>query len=167
MAWTALTSADLLKQLSVAEHSALKAVQRTLSADLDDIVANAVAEMRDAIRSGGYELDTTDGTLPKGLHNYTVAIARWRLLLLLPKDESVQSKPRETAYDDAVKIRDRISQQDYYVEPPVATAKSAGNWNSENKIVGRTHPVPKPASQFPAGTNDYANPDAPPDAARE
>ena len=37
----------------------------------------------------------------------------------------------------------------------------AGMWNSENKLIMRTHPVIKPG---PQRADDYANPDAPQDA---
>jgi hypothetical protein len=53
--------------------------------------------------------------------------------------------------------------QQFNVEPPIPPASNlqAGCWNSENKLIMRTHPVVKPG---PQGTNAYANPDAPDDA---
>src|SRR5258708_39661441 len=53
----------------------------------------------------------------------------------------------------------RIPTKKFVVEPPIAEINPrTGNWNSENKILMRTHPVPRPATQFTPQINTYANP---------
>ena len=42
--------------------------------------------------------------------------------------------------------------------------QNRGAWNSESKILMRSHPVPRPAQQLPPD-GDYANPDGPTDTA--
>jgi len=43
-----------------------------------------------------------------------------------------------------------------------AAPQNRGNWNSEPKLIMRTHPVPLPSEQLPPG-GGYANPQGPTD----
>ena len=48
--------------------------------------------------------------------------------------------------------------------PGQATSPKSGQWNSENKLLNRTHPVPTPEAQWPVpeGTPPpWANPEIP------
>jgi hypothetical protein len=169
--WTELTAQDVQDQFTAAERAVIEVVQGDAGDKLAGIVAKVVAQVRDDIRSGGYALDADETTIPAGLHNDAIAIARWKLLVTLPADEDIQSKERKAEQADALAKLRRISESKYSVEPPTGapggeggvTANRAGNWNSNNKIVGRAHPVPRPAGQSPADPNSYANPDAPAD----
>ncbi len=166
MSWaTAPTAADVRSEFTTAEAGALTRLQGGTDS-LPVILDRAIAEVRDAIRAGGYDLDT-DGSLPLGLHSDCIAIARWRWLITLPDAaKALQTDGRKSAFEAAQKKLEKISNQEWAVEPPdLDNQRRFGNWNSENKIVPRTHPVPRPARQYSPQDGRYANPDAPLDNA--
>ncbi len=161
MSWAAPTADDVMSEFTTQEADTIKKIQG--ASNLPGILTRVVAEIRDYIRSGGYALDLTDETtLPLGLHNDAITLARWRLLISLPQLKTLQSDGRKEATERAEKKLLLIADQKFSVEPPDATAGSAkiGSWNSENKIIMRTHPVPRPAAQFSPQTGKYSNPDA-------
>lgn len=165
MSWsTAPTASDVLSQFTPAEQSLLQSLQG--GDNLPAIVTRTIAEIRGAIRSGGYPLDA-DGTLPLELHADCIAIARWDYLLALPgaagEFQTEQRGAAAKASRDKLRL---IASSKYGVEPPTAsTTTPAGRWNSANKVVGRMEPVPRPGVQFPAAQpGRYANDSAPEDA---
>jgi hypothetical protein len=162
MSWsTAPSAADVRSEFTASEASALTRLQGGAD-NLPVILDRAIAEVRDAIRAGGYDLDA-DGTLPLGLHSDCIAIARWRWLITLPDAaKPLQTEGRKAAFEAAQKKLSKISNQEWAVEPPdLDNQRRYGNWNSENKIVPRTHPVPRPARQYSPQDGRYANPDGP------
>jgi hypothetical protein len=165
MSWQTITIADVTKQFTTDEIASIATQQGTGSGpinNIDGVLAAVVAEVRDYIRSGGFALDDDESTIPRGLFNDAIAICRWRLAVSLPKQSEMQSAVREKAFDAAMEKLTKISEQDFAVEPPQPdTIARAGLWNSENKIIMRTHPVVRPS--WPAGVTPYANPDAPDD----
>ncbi len=166
MSWSVAPSVeDVRSEFTASEGSALTRLQGGTDA-LPLILDRAIAEVRDAIRAGGYDLDEA-GTLPLGLHSDCIAIARWRWLITLPDAaKPLQTEGRKSAFESAQKKLAKISNQEWAVEPPdLNDQRRYGNWNSENKIVPRTHPVPRPAQQFSPQDGRYANPDAPLDNA--
>ncbi len=165
MAWNVLTSQDVLDEMSPGEVATIKAIQE--AADLlPRFVQRAVNECRGAIAAGSYPLGP-DATVPDGLHSDVIAIARWRWLISLPQLSKMQTKEREQAFKDAQAKLKQITQQDYAPESPAdGSSPKSGNWNSENKLLPRTHPVPPPATQFQStsdAAHPYANPDGPKD----
>lgn len=171
MPWSTPIPDDVLSEFTPDEALSLRTIQQgpeTRPVDnLPAILGRTIAEFRDCIRSGGYEADVVEDTLPLGLHSDCIAVARWRWLISMPQLKQLETDVRERAFKRALEKLDRIADAKFAVEPPTSgTANRAGNWNSENKLVMRTHPVPKPASQFPPNPDDYANPDAPEDSAR-
>ena len=147
------------------------AMIRNIRGKLDDIfaeeqLARVVAEIRDVIRGSGTPLDVDD-TLPLGLHDTAKALACWRLLQDNPNLKALQTEHRRKVYDDALAKLEAIRTKDDAPEPPASssTVTETGNWNSENRLIMRTHPAPPPASQLPNSTNppSYANPDGPAD----
>jgi hypothetical protein len=167
MSWTAPTVADVLSEFTPAEKLAVESIQGDVTAaNLTAILARVVAEIRDYIRSGGYALDATATTLPLGLHNDCISIARWRYVNSVPALGKLRSDDRKKSNDDAMEKMGKIAAQKFAVEPPTSATGSgarSGNWNTENKVVGRAHPVPRPGNQFQGGAGRYANPDAPED----
>jgi hypothetical protein len=166
MSWETITTDDVLAQFTYDETNSIATQQGSGSGpiqNLDGILSAVVAEVRDYIRSGDYDLDDDETTIPEGLFNDAIAICRWRALISLPKTPEMQSDVRKAAFDDAMAKLNRISESDFGVEPPtgIDAVTIAGNWNSDNKIAMRTHPVARPL--WPAGTTPYANPDAPGD----
>ena len=161
MAWTTLTTDELLQEFNAREQAALDAIKG--DAALAGILDRAVAEFRSAITAGGYTVGD-EGTLPDGLKSLCIALARWRFLVSVGKNEALQTKERKDAHDRALTILDKIVAQDYAVESPTTTGGRSGSWNSENKLVMRTHPVPRPGDQYSGTSGAYANDDAPADA---
>jgi hypothetical protein len=130
------------------------------------IVVNVTAEVRGSIIAGGYDVDSTsNNTIPAGLLNDLIAIARWRFLVSAPNFKAFQTEERKGLYTDALAKLTLIAAQQYSPESPVAIdTVRTGMWNSENKLIMRTHPIPQPGTQFgPQDGTQYANPDAPAD----
>ena len=175
MSWEIFTTEDAISQFTQAETAAIRTLQGSGSgwgsgsgeqyANVDIIVANVIDEVRGYIIAGDYAVDLTDDrTLPIALFDDAIAIARWRLLIATPSFRQLQTEERRLAYEEALKKLMLIAQQKFTVEPPIPEVNPrTGNWNSENKLIMRTHPVPRPATQFTPQTDTYANPDGPAD----
>lgn len=179
MSWQIFTTEDAISQFTQAEAAAIRLLQGSGSgwasgsgdqyANVDIIVAKVIDEVRAYIIAGDYAVDETDDrTLPVGLFDDAIAIARWRLLIATPSFRQLQTEERRQAYEDALKKLALIAAQKFTVEPPIPeTNPRTGNWNSENKLLMRTHPVPRPGAQFTPQENTYANPDAPQDTSND
>jgi hypothetical protein len=171
MSWEILTTEDVLSEFTIQEAASLRTLQGSGSgsglpfANIDVIVARVIDDVRGYIISGGYEVDPVlDNTLPLGLFDTAIAIARWRILIAVPLLKQLQTEERKQANEDALKKLLMIAAQKFAVEPPTAdTLPRSGMWNSENKLIMRTHPVPTPSTQWTPQTDAYANPDAPAD----
>ncbi len=167
--WTAPTVTMITEEFTPAEINIIG--QHQGSESLPGILGRVVDKCQGAILAGGYvsqaDLTANAGLLPPELHGECIAMARWNLLIAFPALKALQSEPRKEANDAALKKLEAIAAQKCSVRPPTATtgASRTGNWNSENKLIGRTHPTPRPAAQFPPNADDYGNPDAPADSA--
>ncbi len=170
--WITLTTADILSELTPAETAALQTIQGATD-QLTPILSKAVAQARGAIRAGGYPLGD-DGTIPDQLASDVTALARWRWLTSFPQLQRMQTKERKDAHDAARELLEGVARQKFNIEPPPApdgatpapSQPASGSWNSENKLVMRTHPIPPPAVQWQSTDNTqepYANPSAPTD----
>jgi len=172
MSWEILTTEDVLSEFTMSEAAAIRQLQGSGTgsglpfANIDLIVAHAVDEVRGFISAGGYAIDLIlDTTIPIGLFEDAIAIARWRLLIATPSFRQLQTEERRLAFDEAMKKMFLIADQKFFVEPPIPEVNPrTGNWNSENKLIMRTHPIPKPSTQWTPQNDTYANPDAPKDA---
>ena len=173
MTWEVLTTEDVLNQFTVAEASAIRSTMGSGSGsglpfvNIDDKVIRVVDEVRGYISAGGYALDETSDprTIPLSLFEDAIAIVRWRLLITLPAFKQLQTEERKQAFEAAIVKLLLIAQQKFALDPPTpSTLSSTGLWNSENKILMRSHPIPRPGTQFQPQTNTYANPNAPLDS---
>ena len=128
-------------------------------------IANAVARVRRAVASGN-PLDADPDKVPKSLKGLTVRMALYALMerIRMPLSED-QRDTRKSDNSDLLRIADRKvlveAPDDLLENNPVP--QNLGSWNSENKIIPRTHPLPRPGLQRPASAGKYANPDAPED----
>ncbi len=178
MSWEVLHTEDVLSEFTVAENSAIRNLLGGSGSgsasgsgsgppfwNLDLVTVRVIDEVRGYIISGGYEVDPIlDNTIPLGLFEDAIAIARWRILISTPLLKQLQTEERQRAFEDALKKLALIAQQKFSVEPPTPdTFPRTGMWNSENKLIMRTHPIPTPATQWTPQINTYANPDAPQD----
>lgn len=159
--WTSITPDDL----KAAGHGAIMDSAQTLAVgDVDpvaDAIADSVARVRLAV-SAANVLDTDTTKVPKSLKGMVVLMALFALMqrigLALSED---QRAARKEGNDDLKLLAARKVRVELADDPDTATTPpNPGEWNSENKIVMRTHPVPRPGNQFTPQTNTYANPDA-------
>lgn len=161
--WTAILPDDL----KAAGHgSIMDRAQTTAVGEVDpvaDAIESAVARVRRAV-SAGNQLDTDATKVPRSLKAVAVRLAIYALCerIGLPLSED-QRKTRDMDASDLNRIADRK----ILIEAPdtadtTTLPPNLGSWNSERKLIGRTHPVPAPGVQYPPG--GYANPDAPADA---
>lgn len=159
--WTTPTTALVLAQFTQGEVASITAIQDA-TANLPGILTLAVNEVRGAIISGGYPVAADATTIPDALHNDCIALARWNYLIAMPQLAKLQTEPRKDAFSAAKAKLKQIAAQAWKPESPTAPGTAAsGTWNSENKLVMRTHPVPVPTTQFPNTSTDNANPNAP------
>lgn len=163
--WTAISANDLKAAGygSILDRAQTKAVGGT-----DPVVfaiSSAVARVRRAVQAAN-ALDVDPTKVPVSLEALTVRMAFYglceRIGFPLTEDQ------RDTKRNDNSDLN-RIADRKVRVEPadnPDANAGpvNPGMWNSERKIIGRTHPIPAPGVQYPSGDSGYANPDAPTDA---
>ena len=171
MSWEVLTTEDVLANFTIAEASSIRSVMGSGSGsglpfgNIDEIVGTAIDEVRGYIIAGGYALPATpDNVIPVGLFDDAIAIIRWRLLIAVPSFLQLQTEVRRQAFEEALKKLFLISQQKFAIEADVTPVNPrTGQWNAENKVIMRTHPVPRPGTQFTPQTNAYANPNAPTD----
>lgn len=172
MSWEIITTEDVLSEFTIAEASAIRSVMGSGSGsglpfgNIDVIVGDVIDEVRGYIIAGGYRVDPVyDNSLPPSLFVDAIAIARWRLLISAPAFKQLQTDERRQAYEDALKKLYLISQQKFDIDIPDPTfIPKTGAWNTENKIIMRTHPVPRPGTQFTPQINTYANPNPPTDS---
>lgn len=162
MSWIAPSASDVLSELTPAEATKFQTVLggSSTTEKIEPILDRTVAEIRGYIIAGGYAIDENESLLPKGLITDAIAIARWRLITSLPDLAPVESDARRAAFDQSMKKMDKIAAQEWTVEPPTDVTgefSQAGNWNSENKLIMRTHPVPPPLTQQGSIGGDYAN----------
>ncbi len=169
--WTAPTVAMVTAEFSPQEIASIAAQQG--ASNLTGILSRVVDEIQGAILSGNYctqaDLAASDnsGKIPPDLHTAAIDLARWRLLVAMPALKAMQTKEREAAAERAQKKIEAIAEQKFAVRAPTAstTDSPSGQWGSENKLILRTHPVPRPASQQPVDPDNYANPEQPEDSA--
>lgn len=160
MAWITPTDDEVLAKASQ-ERTSIAAIKG--NDDLAQILSEVVADFRDAIAGRENGLDA-DGTMPIGLAKYARDMALWIFITRgVPKNEGVQTQQRADAAKKAEEMLQGIREGKVAVEPPTGWADTtAQNWNSENRLVMRTHPVPPPIQQQPppsTGGRPYANPD--------
>ncbi len=169
MSWAVLNTEDVLSEFTLQEASALRNLQGSGSGsgapflNIDIIVSHVIDAVRGFIIAGGYAVDPAfDNTLPLTLFQDAIAIARWRVLIATPLLKQLQTEDRRLACKEALAKLELIAQQKFAPEPiPGDTTNRGGNWNSENKLIMRTHPIPRPGSQFTPQVNTYANPTPP------
>ena len=162
MSWSAPSPADVLSEFTPTEKGTI--AQATGADNGAAILGRVVAEIRDSIRSGGYDLDPDDATIPLGLHGAAIDLTRWRLLISVPAVKQLQTDARKEAAERAEKKLAAIAAATFAPEPPTAgTTSRGGNWGSENKLVPRLHPLPRPGQQSSVDSTGYANPAEPAD----
>lgn len=108
-----------------------------------------------------------DGTVPDQLRGHILARTAVLFLEDFPELKIMMTDARKKAGETAEEKLSEVAQRKFgAIESPSAVAPVGAGWNSENRLILRTHPVPPPAQQFPPGDPNqepYANPAAPGD----
>jgi hypothetical protein len=166
MPWITIADTDALPASS-AERQNVAAVKGV--DDLAACVARAVDAFRAAIASRGHPLDA-DGTVPQGYAAPVLNLALWWFVSQgVPKNEGLQTAARAGAAQAAEALLDELRLGRTVPELPAGytpVAPRTGSWNSENKLLPRTHPTPPPNTQWQNTDNTqrpYANPEGPQD----
>lgn len=167
-AWVTLTEDDILSGMTKRERDdfASTSVGVAVTDRILPILADLVAEIQGMIASrADNPVPPSETVIPAEFKARAVSIARWRVLISIPGYQPGDARKLDYEKADAFfmqvaqgKIRPRA---EVAVDAPPSTPTS-GTWNSENRIVGRMNPTPKPGVQG-GGTGRYANDDAPAD----
>jgi len=106
--WNTIATSDVLNEFTPAEQAALQGIQGATT-ELAAVLGRVVAKMRSQIKAGGNQLDMTGPTIPDGLQEEAVAIARWRWLNSFPAMTALKTKERKDAYEQASAMMKEIS----------------------------------------------------------
>lgn len=163
--WTAITTDDLK---AAGFGTIVDQAQTKATGGVDPVayaISCAVARVRRAVQAAN-ALDVDPTKIPLSLEALTVRLALYGLCERI--GWSLSDDQKETKRNDNSDLT-RIADRKVRVEPadtPDANAGpiNPGMWNSERKLIMRTHPTPAPGVQFPSDDSGYANPDAPTDA---
>lgn len=125
--WITPTTTDVLSEFTASEAATIQNIQGTGSSNLQAILSRVIDKVRGAILAASKPVDTVSATtIPKGLVDDAIAIARWRLLISAPQLKVFQTDKREKANDDAVKKLDLIAAGKFGVEPPAGGSVGTG-----------------------------------------
>jgi hypothetical protein len=157
--WTSITADDLK---AMGHGMIVDRAAATATGDTDPVawaIGSAVARVRRACGAGN-PLDADPTKVPRSLQDVTVRLAVYALMerIRFPMSED-QRETRKNDNSDLLRISDRkvkVELPDTVSDEP-EIGPTPGTWNSERKVLGRTHPHPAPGVQNPA--QGYANPD--------
>lgn len=117
MAWTTLAAADVLTEFNSSEKTNIVNIVGT--DNLTAITARVVEEVRGACLAGGNQVGA-ELTIPSQLVGDAICIAKWRFLLALPQFPSLQTKQRESAFNQSRKVIADVAHAEMRVELPAA-----------------------------------------------
>lgn len=161
MAWRAITQANIQGRFTATENALLQATSGAGN-KLAERLVDAIGCFIGGMTATGYSVVTT-GLVPDQLRDHVMAKAVWEWLRDFPSLKVFKTAERLAAYQEAEKAYLEIVKKTYGALEPPGGMDTSACWNSENKIIGRMHPVPPPNMQFIAtGINGpaYANPNA-------
>lgn len=168
--WVTLTEDDILSGMTQRERDdfAKTSVGTTVTDRILPILADLVAEIQGTIASrADNPAPPSESVIPSEFKARAVSIARWRVLISIPGYQPGDSRKldyeKAEAFFMQVAEGKRRPRAEVAVDAPAAIPTS-GTWNSENKILGRMNPTPKPGAQG-GGSGRYANDNAPTDDA--
>jgi hypothetical protein len=168
--WVTLTEDDVLSGMTVREREdfAKTSVGVTVSDRLTPLLSDLVAEIQGMIASrADNPTPPADDVIPAEFKARAVSVARWRVLISIPGYQPGEARKLDYEKADAffLKVAEgKIRPRAEAVADAPAAVPTSGTWNSENKVVGRMNPTPKPGAQNGA-TGRYTNDDAPADDA--
>jgi len=138
MAWTAVTSEDVLSEFTLREQEAVTASQDGEDS-LDGILTRTLAMARGFISAAGHTLGDA-GTVPDQMLHDVIAVARWRLLVSVAALKPLATEHRKQAHDNAMKRFESVGSGDLRVELASAVPDDnwQGNWGGQERLLMRT-----------------------------
>ena len=115
MSWRTLSTDEVVEEFNDRELQSLNAIKGREA--LGGILERVVARVRGAVYAGGTRLGEA-GTIPDALASDAVAIARWRFLISVARNEGLQTKERKEAHDAAEERLRRVEAGDMAIEGP-------------------------------------------------
>jgi phage gp36-like protein len=168
--WVTLTEDDVLSGMTQRERDdfAKTSVGAPVADRISPILTDLVAEIQGMIASrADNPVPPSEDVIPSEFRARAVSLARWRVLISIPGYQPGDARRLDYEKADEFflrvaegKIRPR-AQASEDAEAPASVPQS-GSWNSENRVLGRMNPTPRPGMQG-GGTGRYANDDAPSD----
>ena len=116
MSWSIIDESEVLEEFNSKENAAINSIQGATD-NLAPILQRVVNAARGAIVAGGGPVDQP-GTIPDQLRGDVISIARWKWLIAIPNNDSLQSKNRKEAHDDAMKRLDQVAEGKIKIELP-------------------------------------------------
>ena len=162
MAWRTVAITDC--KLTPVEQAVLNSIQGG-TGGLQTRLTDTVAEFIGAMTAAGYNVKT-DGSVPDQLRGHILARCLWLFLTDFAQLKSMMTDGRRDTANKAEEMLQKIASRTAgAIEDPSGTAASSANWNSENKLILRTHPIPPASTQTPPVQPypGYSNPNAPAD----
>lgn len=163
--WTTLTVNDVLSGMTARERQdfATTSVGAAVPDRVSPILTDLTAEIQGMIASRADNPAAPSGSvIPAEFKARAVSIARWRLLITIPGYQPGEARKLDYEKAEAYFLmvaQGKIRPRPEAVPGTPAAVASQGRWNSNNKILGRTHPTPPPGGN----PGDYANPASPED----
>lgn len=117
MSWSVITETDVLSEFNPKEQALIANIQNAAD-NLAPILQRVVNAARACVVAGGSQVDQP-GTIPDQLRMDVISVARWKWLISLPEvNETLQSKNRKDAHDDAMKRLDDVAAGKIKIELP-------------------------------------------------
>lgn len=107
MSWRTITEADLFEQLTPGETAQLQNIAGSTQTAANRL-GDSVRKFRGAIRAGGQDVDTTDGTIPDDVRDNVVDHARWQFLISFPQLKLLQTPERKEVFQEALKVLEAL-----------------------------------------------------------
>jgi hypothetical protein len=138
VAWSNITTADLLGQLTPVEQAVLNNIMGGIDA-LPVGVLRDINKIRGQIRAGGYLVDQINlVSLPDQLIPEALDYMVWDFLGTFPGLKAMKTKDRQDVYEEARKLFDQVAQGKINIESPLtAAAPPAAQGGSQHRIRGR------------------------------
>jgi hypothetical protein len=162
--WNPVTLPQMLSRMTVSEQAMLgnaSGAKNALQTRLND----SLAIFQDAILAIGNNVGPT-GTICDRFRNAVMALAIGEFLKDFPKLEQFATKQRLDAYNESLRLLDKISNRlAGAISDPNGYQSNGNNFNAQNRIIGRMEPTISPQLQITTQANSlypYANQNAVP-----
>lgn len=139
MAWVTVTEQEVSASLSGPELIAFQTAATASGQDspMEEIIAQAVMEVRGYVMAGGRTTPGLAGTVPLELVRATVCLVRYRLITRLPLNAQAILETRRAEYDDALRLLGSVSRGTFALEDgegPAGSGVARGFGGSARRV---------------------------------